>query len=328
MLLLCLLSTGCTNQRKEEVVVYTALDQVFSEPILREFEKETGIKVKAIYDVEATKTVGLVNRLIAERNNPQCDVFWNNEIVRTIVLKNKGLLRPYFSPSAQDIPPEFKDKDGFWAGFAARARILIVNTNLVEEGKEPQSIFVLAKPEWRSEFCLAYPLFGTTATHAAALFVKLGDERAKQYFQDLKDNGMVIVAGNSTSKDRVSEGELKVGFTDTDDANIAIEQGKPVKMVFPDQKGMGTLLIPNTVALIKNCPHPENGRKLIDYLLTKKVESKLAYSGSLQIPLRPGVSRPAGVPDFGSFRTMKIDFEEVAEKVEESGKFLQQLFVR
>lgn len=102
---------GCGRKAVNEVVIYTSLDQLFSEPILKDFEQETGIKVKAVYDVEAAKTTGLVNRIIAERNHPRCDVFWNSEIGRTIVLKKKGILAPYISPSSKDIPDQFKDLD-------------------------------------------------------------------------------------------------------------------------------------------------------------------------------------------------------------------------
>jgi iron(III) transport system substrate-binding protein len=84
----------------KEVVVYTSLDKVFSEPVLQEFEKQTGIKVKAVYDSEATKTTGLVNRLIAEKKAPQGDVFWNSKTCRTIILKQKGVLASYKSPLA------------------------------------------------------------------------------------------------------------------------------------------------------------------------------------------------------------------------------------
>ena len=106
LLLVCVSVIGC-GKKGEEVVVYTALDQCFSESILKDFEKETGIKVKPVYDVESSKTVGLVNRLIAEKDNPQADVFWNNEICRSIVLKEKGVLSPYFSESAVDIPAQY-----------------------------------------------------------------------------------------------------------------------------------------------------------------------------------------------------------------------------
>ena len=325
---LCAFIISCNLNRGKQVVVYTSLDQIFSEPILREFEKETGIKVRAVYDVEATKTTGLVNRLIAEKNNPQADVFWNSEVGRTVTLKKKGVLAPYVSPSAQDIPEQFMDPEGYWAGFAARARVLIYNKNKVINEEIPESIFDLTKPKWKKQVALAYPLFGTTATHAAALFVYLGDEKAKEYFRDLRANEVAIVDGNSTAKDRVANGALKIGFTDTDDVNVALEQKKPVGMIFPDQDGMGTLLIPNTVALISGGPNPENGKKLVDYLLSPDVESRLAYSGSLQMPLRPAVPKPDDVPSIDSLIFMKVDFEKIADKMEESGRFLQKLFIR
>jgi iron(III) transport system substrate-binding protein len=74
---------GCTKTDQKEVVIYTSVDQIFSEPILSDFEKNTGIKIKAVYDVEASKTVGLVNRLLAEKGHPRCDVFWNSEVGRS-----------------------------------------------------------------------------------------------------------------------------------------------------------------------------------------------------------------------------------------------------
>lgn len=131
--LIALSFTGCSKDQpaaQQEVVVYTSLDKVFSQPILEAFERKAAIKVKAVYDSEATKTTGLVNRLIAEKANPRADVFWNSETGRTIVLKQKGVLDPYRSPSAADIPSTFKDRDGYWSGFGARCRILIYNKNL------------------------------------------------------------------------------------------------------------------------------------------------------------------------------------------------------
>ncbi len=102
-----ILAVGCGKKNKldsnKTVVLYCALDQIFSEKIIHPFSKQEAI-IKPVFDTEATKTVGLVNRIISEKNNPQCDVFWNNEIVRTIILKRKGLLQPYISPNATNIP--------------------------------------------------------------------------------------------------------------------------------------------------------------------------------------------------------------------------------
>jgi iron(III) transport system substrate-binding protein len=323
-----LLVIGCDQETSKEVVIYTSVDQIFSEPILSDFEKNTGIKVKAVYDVEASKTVGLVNRLLAENDHPRCDVFWNSEVGRTIFLKQKGLFTPYTSPSAKDISLQFKDKDGYWTGFAARARVLVYNINLLKESDLPKSIFELTKPRWKGKLAMGYPVFGTTATHMAALYATLGQEKTETFLKALKANKVVIVDGNSVVRDMVVEGQLPIGFTDTDDVNVAIQAGKPVKMIYPDRDGLGTLLIPNTVALINHAPHLEEGKKLIDYLLSREVESKLAFCESAQMPVRDGVKTPPHVPIFSSIRAMKVDYYDIAENIGKSDRFCQSLFIR
>lgn len=119
--------------------------------------------------------------------------------------------------------------------------MLIYNTELLEASEAPQSIFQLTQPQWKGKVALAYPLFGTTATHVAAWYAVLGQAKTEQYLRDLKDNGVLIVDGNAIARDLVVQGEVPVGFTDTDDVNVAIQAGKSVAMIFPDQDGLGTL---------------------------------------------------------------------------------------
>lgn len=307
-----------------EVVVYTSEDKIFSEPVLQAFEKKTGIKVKAIYDVEETKGTGLVNRIIAEKDNPQADVFWSGDPVRPALLEFKGIITPYFSSTAADIPKIYKDEDGHWTGFSARARVILYNTNLVDMDERPLSIFDLAKPKWRGQGAIANPLFGTTSIHMAALFITLGDEKAKKFMNDLKANGVKIVSSNGEVKRLVARGEVKVGITDTDDANVAIKEGSPVKVVFPDQTTIGTLIMPNMVCLVKNSPNPENGKKLIDYLLSAEVEKSLAWAACAQMPLRYDVRTPADVLTIDAVKGMDVDYHAVAKKLDEISEFLKQ----
>src|SRR5512145_3253182 len=105
---------GCGTPERSQtatrtVTVYVSTDRVFSEPVLREYERRTGVRVNAVYDTEETKSTGLANRLIAEKPRPQADVFWSNEPVRTLVLKSRGVLGPYRSPSAEGIPSALVD---------------------------------------------------------------------------------------------------------------------------------------------------------------------------------------------------------------------------
>ncbi len=307
-----------------EVIVYTSEDKIFSEPVLQAFEKKTGIRVRAIYDTEETKSTGLVNRLIAEKENPQADVFWSGDPVRPALLEFKGLVTPYFSSTAADIPKMYKDEDGHWTGFSARARVILYNTNLVNLDEKPLSLFDLTKPAWRGQVAIANPLFGTTSIHMAALFLVLGEEKAKKFLNDLKANGVKIVSSNGEVKRLVARGEVKVGITDTDDASVAIKEGSPVKMVFPDQSGIGTLIMPNMVCLIKNSPNQENGKKLIDYLLSAEVEKSLAWAACAQMPLRYDVRTPADVLTIDAAKGMNVNYHDVAKKLEETGEFLKQ----
>ena len=312
----------------EQVVVYTALDELYSRPVLDRFERETSIEVLAAYDEEASKTTGLVNRILAERSRPRADVFWNNEVAQTIVLKTKGALEAYASPSAEPFPANMKDAEHYWTGFAARARVIIYNTNLVAE--PPTSLLDFLKPEWKGKAAIGMPLFGTTATHAAALFAFWGDERANDFFERLKANEVAVLSGNAQVRDQVARGEYAIGLTDTDDANGAIADGLPAKWLFPDQGvgEMGTLVIPNTVALIKGSPNPEAGKRLIDFLLSAEVEAELARTRAIQIPLNPNVDAPESVPRLGAIKAMDVQFDAVAGKMAKAAEYMRDVFLR
>lgn len=321
--LIPLIFLASCNQNKNEVVVYTSIDQVFSEPVLKAFEKKTGIKVKSIFDTEETKSTGVINRLITEKNNPQCDVFWSGDPMRADVLKQKGITAPYNSASSTGINPVFIDKDFNWTGFSSRARVLLVNTDLVKVEDIPTSILDLTNEKYKGKVAIANPLFGTTSFHIAALYVELGDEKAKQFMEDLKKNEVVIASSNGDVKKKVATGEVALGLADTDDGNEAIKEGSPVKMIFLDQNGFGNLIVPNTVSLIKNSPNNENGKKLIDFLLSVEAEKILAESCA-QMPLHKNVSVPATVPSLDNITPMKVDYGAVAQKSEQIKEYLRQ----
>src|SRR5687768_15939225 len=299
------------------VTVYVSTDRVFSEPILRNYEKQSGVKVNAVYDTEETKSTGLANRLLAEKARPQADVFWSNEPVRTLVLKSRDVLAPYRSPSAKGIPDVLIDPEGYWTGFSARIRVIAYNTKAVTPGDAPQSIFDLADPRWKGQVAMAEPRFGSTSFHVAALYALAGDEKMDDFVRRLKANGVRIVDGNSVVRDLVARGDVRVGLTDTDDVNVGVEDGQPIAMVLPDRNGLGVPVMPNMVSLIANAPHGEEARKLIDYLLSADVERQLAQSEAVQIPLHAGVPGPKNIPAIQTFKPMTLDYTKAAARVED-----------
>ncbi|MEM7785794.1 MAG: extracellular solute-binding protein [Planctomycetota bacterium] len=324
----CIFSNiGCIQPSDNEVVVFTALDREFSDPILNDIGQELDLTIRPKFDMESNKTIGLATSIIENATKPQADVFWNNEILHTLRLKNLGLLDVYKAIESENYPPSFYSSEGDWYGFAARARVMIVNTDRISDPTDyPDSFLDLADEKWKGQCAMARPLFGTTATHAAVLFAKLGRKKAESLLKSIASNA-TIVGGNKQVALKVSSGEFAFGVTDTDDAMIEIEKANPVAIVFPDQgdKQEGTLLIPNTLAVIKKGPHPEAARKLVDRLLKADIEQRLAEGSSAQIPLNrncPVQSRVEPV----DLKVMEVDFEEAAEIWDSIVPFLNETF--
>ena len=304
------------------VVVYVSHDQVFSEPILKDFEREMGLTVRVVYETEETKSAGTMNRLIAEKNNPQADVYWANEPIRAEILRQRGIAAPYVSPNAAGIPETFRDPNGYWTGFAARARVLIVHQDV---NPKPTSVLSYTDPRWRDRTVIANPLFGTTTTQIAALFVLWGDERGRAFMRDLHDYGAKLSPSNGDSADLVARGEFAFSLVDSDDVVNRMKQNQPEMIVYTDQgaDGIGCFIVPNAALLIAGSPHPETGKKLIDYLLSKETERKLAFSDAAQIPLHPDVPMPPQLQPIESIKVMKVDYTEIAAKLQAIQPFLK-----
>jgi len=293
---------GCGRER-ETVVLYTSVDQPVAAPIIKDFEQKTGIKVTLVTDAEATKSVGLAERLRAERNNPQCDVFWSNEPFYTIGLANEGLLEVYESPAAAaEVPKQFKDPAGRWCSVALRARVIGVH-----EGEPAvKTLAEFATPALKNKIAMARPTAGTTGGHVAALYVLWGDEKARAYFRQLHENGIKLLGGNAKVAEAVGQGTFVAGLTDNDDVASARAEGGKIQAVLPDQDGMGTLMVPTTVGLVAR-QHPSNAaaEKLIDHLLSRETEAKLIAVGFAGWSVRELES--------AKIKVMDVDLAKVAE---------------
>ena len=288
--------SGCRPAATPEVVVYASQDQVHAEPILNEFSRATGIKVRAVYDSEAVKTVGLANRLLREASNPQCDVFWNNEELRTRQLEAREVLR----------------ETNAWARIGYRSRRIVINTNLVRVPNTPASLALLTNAEWRGKVAVAYPLFGTTATHFLALRQRWGAQSWEAWCRALHANKPLLVEGNSVVVNFVGRGEAWVGLTDSDDVAAGLRAGLPIA-AFPISDE--SLLIPNTVAIIRGARNPQAAEQLSQFLQQPSTVERLMAAGALEGP-QPG---QAG---------LVVDWDGLLKDLESATETLRAIFVR
>jgi len=318
--------TDAKSSSNRQVVLYCSADQEFAEKVVARFTEKTGIKVLPRYDTEAIKTLGMVQRLRSESAKPQTDVFWSSEIFETIRLANDNILAPCVTPTTQSWPKQYSDPQGRWYGFALRARVIAYNTNLVKPDEAPKSIEDLLDPRWKGKILLARPMFGTTRGHVAAMWVHYGPDRAQSIFQGLAENKVRIVNGNSTAVRHIAEGQASVCLTDTDDVWVAQRNGWPVKMVYPKHGTAGTLIIPNTVAMIRQGPNPKEAAALIDFLLSEEVETMLAESDSHNIPVSKKLAEK--FQQYQVANPMTVDYIKISEAInpalQSAGKILQQ----
>jgi iron(III) transport system substrate-binding protein len=301
--LLAFFAVSCDRSSKE-VVLYTSVDEPVARPIVDEFTKRTGVKVVLKTDTEASKTSGLVSLLRAEKANPQADVFWNNEIFHTINLAEEGVLAAYESPSAKDLPGQFKDSGHRWAASGARVRVIA----RAKSAENVTAIEQLAEPALKGKIGMANPAFGTTSGHVAALFVVWGEDKAQKFLRDLKANDVKLLGGNSEVVKQIANGNLVAGLTDNDDAESMIREGGQLTAVpAGTRSNPGTLAVPSTVSLVAGAKHDADAKKLIDYLLSAEVENKLVEAKFAKMSVRAGASSQEGVP------LMKIDYRDVAK---------------
>lgn len=294
-----MLLPGCTAERQTEVIAYCAQDQVYAEPSFREFSQQTGIKVRTVYDSEAVKTVGLANRLLAERQHPQCDVFWGNEELRTRQLAAQGVFR----------------EANAWAAVGYRSRRIVINTNRLSLASAPRSLLELTNVTWRGKIALAYPQFGTTATHFHALRQYWGDARWQAWCRALAANKPLLLDGNSVVVRMVGRGEAWIGLTDSDDVAAGQTEGLPVAQLPMTEE---TLLIPNTIAVVEGAPHPQVARRLFEYLQRREVVQQLVTAHALEGFSAGEVSAP----------TLKVNWDALLRDLEGTTSELNRLFLR
>ncbi len=262
-----LVLAGCGGREGSVVTMYCSQDQPFAEGILADFTRETGIGVRAVYDSEATKTVGLANRLLAEKASPRADLFWSNEEMRVRQLARAGVFGPH----------AIRAGGAAWETFGRRTRRLVVMASMPGPDR-PRSLRELVEPRWKGRVSLALPFFGTTSTHFHALRARWGRERFESWCRALVANQPFLEDGNSAVVRRVGRGEAWVGLTDSDDIRVARAGGLSVEALDVEED---MIAIPNAVALVGPAPADSLARRLAGYLTSEAVRERLVGAGAL-----------------------------------------------
>lgn len=281
-------------------MLYTSADAFLVRQVTDAFTAATGIAVRAVTDSEATKTTGLVTRLMAERASPRAEVWWSSEVMGTVGLARAGVLsrgapRSLTEEFSGSWPGGLCDSVGLWWGFAQRARVVVFSTTRVKAQDVPATLEALAAFTAKGRVAIAQPQFGTTRTHLAWVAsqrhveTKAGEAGVLDLFRRLRDASRVY-PGNSAVVRAVAQGECDVGLTDTDDVWAGLANGWDLGHSFGVGLAEGeALLIPNTVGLVSRQHVRSEARSLVDFLCSSQCEKLLANSESRNYPIRAGL---------------------------------------
>lgn len=211
--------------------------------------------------------------------------------------------------------------------------MFVYNTKLVANADVPRALLGLADAKFKGRVGIARPQFGTTRGHVAAIASAVGADGLRIWLEMLKKNDVRLLDGNASVVRAVGTGEIHIGWTDTDDVIAGKREGWPVEMAFEKRggttgisEGFGTLLLPNTAALVRGGPNAAHAGALIDYLLSPEAQRALAVSDSANIPVDPALAQElttwAPAPD----QVWPMDFEKVADSVEAAMNVCDQVF--
>ncbi len=201
----------------------------------------------------------MIARLRAEKNSPRCDVL---NSPADLMLTNKELLEPYASKEASHFPSWATISDGkdvYAHGFSIAQQVFLVNTTQMSVADAPHSWKDLLQPQYKAKFLLGNP--GSTAAgydSYAQMLQIVGPAEIEKFI----DNAVFSPETNLVPQE-VGRGEVAMGLVEETKSLEMKNQGYPVEMIYPREGLVPTI---DGWALVRNAPHPENAKLLIDFM--------------------------------------------------------------
>ena len=293
-----------------ELTIYYSNSTDWADPIIQEFEDETGIKCSLVQD----GTSSLFARLKAEAANPQADVIWGGVI--DTYRANEDLLQQYTTKEVDSLKDEAKDDNGYYTGFDMGPMVLVYNTDLVSEDEAPTGWSDLLDEKYKGQIACADPTSSSSSFACMmAIMQAFGTDDGKGYdfIKQLVQNldGKVLDSSSAVYKG-VADGEYMIGLTYEEAALRYIDSGAAIQVVYPKE---GTSASPSGIGIVKDCPNPSSAQQFLDYLVSKDVQSKLG--GLFRRTVRTDVTDPDTFKPYNEIKFVNGDINWTSSHTEE-----------
>jgi iron(III) transport system substrate-binding protein len=293
--------------QQQGVGIYTAHRADIVERMIPDFEKATGIKAEVV----KAGSGDIINRVRAERNNPQADVIWS--IGGELLEANADLLEPYAPKEIDQVDPAFISSQA-WIPYTGIVTVVMANTQKLQPDAFPKTWLDLADPRFKGQISSAgADKSGSAYIQLATILTIYGDtEEGWQKYASIFKN--FNIAGSSGAVPRfVNDGEAMIGLTLEDNAYNYLKGGGPVAIIYPED---GTSVLADGMALVKGAPRPEAGKAFIDWALSAPTQD-LAVRELGRRPIRKDGTPPEGLKPLSEIKLVDYDITWAGNKRDE-----------
>jgi iron(III) transport system substrate-binding protein len=293
----------------KDLVVYSSVDEENAKKILNGFSKATGVKVQMVF----LSTGPALSRIEAEKANPQADVWFGAPNENHIMAKNKGLTQPYISKNVSSVDPNFRDPQGYWHAFYMNPLGVGVLTDELNKRniKIPATWADMVNPVYKGLIQMPSPQASGTALVVVMTLVQIyGENKAYEFMKTMNPNVQTYTQSGTGPAKSLAIGEAKVAIQFTPAFLQLMDEGYPVKVVFPAE-GVG--YESPALSIVKGAKNLESAKDLVDWILAKEGQETLSAQKTFFFPVRKDVSAGKGLPKLSDIKLIEYDRDALAK---------------
>lgn len=304
--------SGC-SKKQNELCIYSIIHEEETKALTDLFTEKTGIPVLFL----RASTGELVNRVIAEKDDPQADVLLGGATNYHIQANKSGALESYASPFAENVPDFARSEDNTYTGFCVLSLGIGINKGRFEKCfpgvSFPKTWDDLLNPAFKGEIVLTNPVASSTAY----LFVqnqlqRLGMEKGWDYLLNLVPNvGQFPDSGSAPAK-LLGTGEYAIGVSYLHAIAKYASDGFDLVAIAPPQS-VGDV---DCISIMKNAKHLKEAQVFVDFMLSKEAQ-ELMSSIDFTVPVNPDAVGAKGSIPVSELDLIEYDISKAAAQKEE-----------
>lgn len=252
-----------------DLTIYSGRGESFVNPIVSQFENDTGLSV----DVRYGGTSELAVLIQEEGSRSPADLFWGQDAGAMGALSQRGLLSTLPSDVYENLPEIYTSRTGEWVATSGRARVLAYSPERSPEAEHPSSVFDLVNDEYRSRVSVA-PTNGSFQAFVTAMRVQHGDDRTLEWLEGLRDNDAQVYRNNTTQVIAIAEGEVDYAMVN----NYYLPRftgdnpDYPVEQKFLEAGDIGNLVNVAGIAVLDSSDNKDTAVQFVEYLLSQSAQ--------------------------------------------------------